>query len=96
MSVVNALYEELAAIQNVLAEEAFERLPGMLERYHQHLDAWMAGGVGQAIGPARQLRDLHWQTIARLREQQQHLHARMEAGRHAERASRAYLSSLAG
>jgi len=52
--------------------------------------------MGQAIEPARQLRDLHWQTVARLRERQQHLHARMGAERHGERASRAYLASVAG
>jgi len=96
ITVVNALCEELVVIQDMLAEQAFDRLPGMLERYHQHLDAWMAGEIGQAIEPARHLRDLHWQTIAHLRERQQDLYARMGAERHGERASRAYLSSVAG
>jgi len=93
--VVNALCEELIEIQGVLAEEAFERLPQMLERYHQHLEAWMAGEIGQAIELAHQLRDLHWQTITHLRGRQQELFARMGAERHGERASRAYLSSVA-
>jgi len=96
MHSARGLCEELMAIQVALAEDAFERLPQMLDAYHLHLGRWMLAGVGSDMAPVRELRDLHWQTLAQLQQRQQHLRRKMQAGHHGNRAARAYLSGVPG
>jgi len=90
---IATLCEELIAIQLALAEDTLEHLPQMVEAYHLHLNAWINAGVQAEIAPLRQLRDLHWHTLALLQQHQHSLHGKMQAGHHGGRAARAYLSS---
>jgi len=98
MASLNLLRGQLAAIQSALAEDALECLPPLVERYHLHLNAWMATGIGNADAAIEQMRELHrmhHQVMARMQQCQQRLHVRMQAERHGSRAARAYLSGTA-
>jgi len=98
MGRLDTLYQALAAIQTALAEDALERLPPLVERYHVHLNAWMAAGIdtaGAAIEPLQQLRARHHAVIAGLQQRQQRLRVQMQAERHGSRAARAYLAGHA-
>jgi len=95
MGRLDPLHDALAAIQRALAEDALERLPPLVERYHLRLHAWMAAGIHQAadaIEPLQQLRARHHAVIAGLQRRQQRLRVQMQAERHGSRAARAYLS----
>jgi len=93
MNTPRSLCEQLASIQSALAEDALEQLPQMLECYHLHLHAWLEMGIVHDIDALRDLRDLHWQTLAQLRRRQQYLRTRMQIGHYGGRAARTYLLS---
>jgi len=91
MHSVHHLREELAAIQHALAEDALDRLPPLVQDYHEHLRVLIASGIHDASEPVRQLRDQHHAVIAALQQRQYGLRVKMQAERHGSRAARAYL-----